>query len=114
VSVDMVTTSEVSVSLTIDNTDRLEVILAELSAFGDVSWQEDLSIVCIVGDQLAENRGKVELVFSTLNDVPVRMISYGAARNSISLLVESKDRIRALEALNPVILENIKIASSHV
>lgn len=113
-SVDMVTTSEVSVSLTIDDTGRLEEILGELAAFGDVSWQDDLSIVCIVGDQLAENRGKVELVFSTLREIPVRMISYGAARNSISLLVETRDRIKALEALNPVILENIKLAAFHV
>ncbi len=113
-SVDMVTTSEVSISLTIDDTGRLEEILAGLEAFGNVTWQEGLSIVCIVGDLLAEHRGKVDLVFQTLKDVPVRMISYGAARNSISLLVETKDRIRALEALNPVILENIKTAAAHV
>ncbi len=112
-SVDMVTTSEVSISLTIDDTSRLEEILSGLTAFGDVSVQEGLSIVCIVGDLMAENRGQVDLVFKTLRGVPLRMISYGAARNSISLLVETRDRIKVLEALNPVIIENIKFTAAH-
>ncbi len=112
--VDMVTTSEVSVSLTIDNQQHLEEILNELNQIGDVTWQDGLSIVCVVGDLLAENRGKVRLVFDTMNNVPLRMISYGAARNSISMLIDTTDKIKVLEALNPVILESIKESFTYV
>lgn len=112
-AVDMVTTSEVSVSITIDQQHHLEEILGALQAFGSVSWQKDLSILCIVGDQLAMNRGQVDQVFNTLRGIPTRMISYGAARNSISLLLETADKLRALEALNQVILQHIQNPVQH-
>ncbi|MCF6169654.1 MAG: aspartate kinase [Bacteroidales bacterium] len=99
-AVDMVTTSEVNVSVTIDNTHRLPAILKELGKLGEVSFSDGLSLVCVVGDHLADKRGRVRQVFAALQDIPLRMISYGAARNSIAFLVESAFKVQALEALN--------------
>lgn len=101
--VDMVTTSEVSVSLTIDNTDRLEHILMELNKLGELSYMQNQSIICIVGDNLTEKQGNVARIFSSLEHIRIRMISYGAAKNSISFLVDTKNRTHTLESLNSLL-----------
>ena len=113
-SVDMVTTSEVSVSVTIDNIESLENILRDLSAYGDVHHDTGLSLVCVVGDSLAEKKGKVEEVFSAVANTPIKMISYGAAKNSISFLVDSQDKIATLESLNDLLNHSLKINNQYV
>jgi len=105
-SVDMVTTSEVSVSVTIDYLENLEDILAELQTLGEVSFTQNQSIVCVVGDYLSENRGIVKHVFESLKDIPLRMISYGAGKNSLGFLVDTKDKVKTLEALNLILASN--------
>jgi aspartate kinase len=107
-SVDMVTTSEVSVSVTIDNIFHLENILADLSELGLVEHHKNQSLVCVVGDSLSANRGNVEQVFAAVRNVPIRMISYGAAKNSISFLVDGTDKINTLEALNSLLPQSIQ------
>lgn len=112
--VDMVTTSEVSVSLTIDNVDKLEHILMELNKLGELSFMKHQSIICIVGDNLTENQGNVARIFSSVEDIPIRMISYGAAKNSISFLVDTKNRTEALEALNILLVDEEERVLQHV
>ncbi|RAK69399.1 aspartate kinase [Hymenobacter edaphi] len=98
--IDMVTTSEVAVSLTIDDDAHLPAILAELRRFGTVEVDTDLSIVCLVGNLVQEHHGAAGQVFDTLRDVPLRMISYGGSPNNISILINTTDKQRALLALN--------------
>lgn len=101
--VDMVTTSEVSVSATIDDCTNLEGILSELSAIGQVEFRREQSIICIVGEQLTENRGEVSGIFMSIDKIPVRMISYGASKNSITFLVDSIEKKNTLIALQQLI-----------
>lgn len=105
--IDMITTSEVAVSLTIDQDHNLEAILDELRAFGEVEVQLNHTIICIVGDMVAENTGIVKRIFNALDEMPVRMISYGGSRNNISLLVPSDIKIPALQALNDNIFKKL-------
>ena len=98
--IDMVTTSEVAVSLTIDNVDNLEKIIEELEGFGIVEVDHDQSIVCIVGSMLNEEVGSAVTLFESLKEIPLRMISYGGSRHNISVLVDSKYKNKALQALN--------------
>ena len=98
--IDMVTTSEVAVSLTIDNVDNLEKIIEELEGFGIVEVDHDQSIVCIVGSMLNEEVGSAVTLFESLKEIPLRMISYGGSRHNISVLVDSKYKKKALQALN--------------
>lgn len=98
--IDMITTSEVSVSLTIDQTNNLEKIVAALNAFGEVSIEANQSIICIVGDNLGKEIGTPTQVLSALSDVPLRMVSYGGSNNNISLLVSSDYKSMALKALH--------------
>jgi aspartate kinase len=99
--VDMITTAEVSVSVTIDNDQHLEAISAELREIADLEENDqDLSIICVVGDFKADKEGIALKVFEAMKNIPIRMISYGASENNISLLVWSKDKAEALNALN--------------
>ena len=98
--IDMISTSEVSVSLTIDDRSRLEEITTELKRYGMVEIDEEQSIICVVGDFMAERPGLVRHVFNALKDIPVRMISYGGSMNNVSLLLHSQDKERALKALH--------------
>lgn len=98
--IDMITTSEVAVSVTIDDNSKLDKIVEELKNFGMVDIDSDLSIICVVGDFLADKPGYALKVFSSLKDIPIRMISYGGSENNISLLVQSKHKNDALIALN--------------
>jgi aspartate kinase len=98
--IDMITTSEVAVSLTIDNDSHLNEILAELKAFGEVIVDRDQSIICIVGNDIAREKGIVKKIFEVLEDIPLRMISYGGSKYNISILTESRYKKDALIALN--------------
>ncbi len=98
--IDMIATSEVAVSLTVDNTDDLENILVELNEFGIVNVETNLSIVSIVGLFPAEKPGYAGAIFDALRSIPVRMISYGGSENNISVLVETKIKKDTLLALN--------------
>lgn len=99
-SIDMITTSEVSVSVSIDQADNLEAITAELSALGQLEITYDHSIVCIVGDLIAESKGRAVQVLDAVKHIPIKMISYGSSNNNISLLIDSQDKSEALNALS--------------
>ncbi|MCB0397984.1 MAG: aspartate kinase [Flavobacteriales bacterium] len=105
--IDMITTSEVAVSLTIDNTRHVKEIVKELESFSFVEVEEDKTIVCIVGDLIMDRTGVVRNVFNALEDVAVRMISYGGSKNNISILVNTSDKNKTLNALN-VIFDDIR------
>lgn len=94
--IDMITTSEVSVSLTIDQNDNLEAILKDLGAFGEVSVDQNHTIICIVGDALNEHKGYTKHIFSALEEIPIRMVSYGGSNNNISILVPNNYKNQAL------------------
>ena len=98
--IDMVTTSEVGVSVTIDNRKHLEEIVDDLKKYGTVTVDEDMVIVCVVGDLEWDNVGFEACIVQALKDVPVRMISYGGSNYNVSLLVKASDKQRALQALS--------------
>ena len=98
--IDMITTSEVSVSLTVDNAEHLRQIAKDLGALGSVELEENQSIICIVGDFRPERTGSAPEIFEALNTIPLKMISYGGSPYSLSLLIDSKDKINALRLLN--------------
>ncbi len=98
--IDMITTSEVSVSLTIDNSRFLQEIVAELDEFASVEIDKDQTIICIVGDLIAEKKHEAVEIFRALQDVPVRMISYGGSRHNISVLVPTGYKKQALVELS--------------
>lgn len=108
--IDMITTSEVSVSLTIDNATQLPAILTALREFGEVSVDQDQSIICIVGDALNEQLGYTKKIFAALSDIPIRMVSYGGSNNNISVLVPSTFKEQALLHLH----EHLFQAAPHV
>ncbi|MDB4923984.1 aspartate kinase [Mucilaginibacter sp.] len=99
-SIDMITTSEVAVSLTIDDTTHLDEILDELKAFGDVEVDTDLTIVCVVGDFAADKHGFGSRVLDSLKHLPLRMISYGGSDHNLSVLVKTVDKVEALRSLH--------------
>ncbi len=98
--IDMITTSEVAVSLTIDNTKNIDAIIKELKEFCTVEIDIDLTIVCIVGSFSAEKQGYAMRIFEALKNIPIRMISYGGSENNVSVLVDTKLKKDALMALN--------------
>ena len=98
--IDMVTTSEVGVSVTIDNTKRLDEILNNLKKLGTVAVDADMVIICVVGDLTPENLDFPSKAISALDDIPVRMISYGGSNYNISFLIKAEDKKRALVALS--------------
>ena len=98
--IDMITTSEVGVSVTVDNTKKLDEIVDELRKLGTVSVEKDMVIICVVGDMRQENVGFQAKVVNALKDIPVRMISYGGSNYNVSLLVKAEDKINALKALS--------------
>lgn len=99
--VDMLATSEVSVSVTIDNTERIQEITDELSTFCTLEEPDyDQTIICIVGNFSADNQGVAVRVFTALQNIPIRMISYGGTESNLSLLVHSRYKADALNALN--------------
>lgn len=98
--IDMITTSEVSVSITVDNPQFITQIANDLKELGTVDIEQDQTIICIVGDFRTERTGSAPEIFEALNIIPLKMISYGGSPYSISLLIDSKDKINALKLLN--------------
>ncbi|NCC98929.1 MAG: aspartate kinase [Bacteroidia bacterium] len=99
-SIDMVTTSEVGVSVTIDNTKNLDEIINELKKLGTVTIENDMVIICVVGDMNSENVGFQAKIVNALKDIPVRMISYGGSNYNVSFLIQAGDKKRALNKLS--------------
>lgn len=99
-SIDMITTSEVGVSITIDNTKRLDEIVNNLKKLGTVTVDPNMVIICVVGDLPSENVGFQAKAVSAMKDIPVRMISYGGSNYNISFLINAEDKKRALVALS--------------
>lgn len=99
-SIDMVTTSEVAVSLTIDNDAYLAEIIKELELYGTVEVDSDQTIVSIVGNQITKTEDVMAKVFNALSGVPVRMVSYGGSQHNISVLVSREHKEETLRLLN--------------
>jgi aspartate kinase len=99
-SVDMVATSEVSVSLTIDNSERLDDILAEIRSFAEVETERNQVIVCLVGDNIRHTAGVARRVFNSLDGINIRMISQGASLLNLSFVVAETDLVRTVSALH--------------
>ncbi len=104
-SIDMVCTSEVGVTVTIDNRSYLQDITADLMKYGTVTVNEDMCIVCVVGDLHTENVGFESLATAALKDIPVYMISYGGSMHNISFLVKGEDKKRTLQALSDTLFK---------
>ncbi|MDD2438129.1 MAG: aspartate kinase, partial [Massilibacteroides sp.] len=104
--IDMVTTSEVGVSVTIDNCKHIEEIVDDLKKYGTVMVDEGLVIICVVGDLEWDNVGFEAQIIYALKDIPVRMISYGGSNYNVSLLVKASDKQRALQALSTHLFNN--------
>ena len=98
--VDMVTTSEVSVSITVDNPQYLKQIEIDLRELGSVEVEHDQSIICVVGDFRTERTGSAPEIFEALDTIQLKMISYVASDHSLSILIDSKDKVQALNLLN--------------
>lgn len=98
--IDMIVTSEVGVSVTIDNTKHLSEITDDLKKFGTVTIDQDMVIICVVGDMDWENKGFESRVLQAVEDISVRMIAYGGSNYNISMLIKADDKKRALQALS--------------
>lgn len=103
--IDMITTSEVAISLTIDDNRNLEKIIDELEEFGFVEVDKNQSIICIVGNMVSEQKGVVRKIFNALSDLPIRMVSYGGSRFNISMLIDTRYKTEALNNLNSGLFE---------
>ncbi|MBQ0126694.1 MAG: aspartate kinase [Bacteroidales bacterium] len=104
-SIDMICTSEVGVSMSIDNTRHLNEIIHDLKKYGTVTVDLDMCIICVVGDMDWENVGFESRVLSAMKDIPVRMVSFGGSNYNISMLVKEEDKNRALKALSAGIFD---------
>ena len=105
-SIDMVCTSEVGVSMSIDNTKHLNEIVADLKKYGTVTVDKDMCIICVVGDLTWENIGFETLAMKAMKDIPVRMVSYGGSNYNISFLIREEDKKRALQSLSDTLFNN--------
>ena len=99
-SIDMVTTSEVAVSLTIDNDAYLAEIIKELELFGTVEVDANQTIVSIVGNEITQTKDVLRKIFETISSIPVRMVSYGGSKHNISLLISREYKEETLQLLN--------------
>lgn len=98
--IDMVTTSEVGISVSIDKSTHLDQIVDELKKYGTVTVDKDMCIICVVGDLEWNNVGFETLATDAMRDIPVRMISYGGSNYNISFLIKEEDKKRALQNLS--------------
>ena len=105
-SIDMVSTSEVGVSVTIDNKSYLKDIVADLMKYGTVTVKENMCIICVVGDLSRDNVGFESQAAKALKDIPVQMISYGGSNDNISFLINEEDKKSALQALSDTLFNN--------
>jgi len=99
-AIDMITTSEVAVSLTIDNTSNLSEILDELKTYGTIEVDSELTIICIAGNISQNKKGITAAIFNAISEIPIRMISYGGSNYNLSFLVKTSDKIAVLNLLN--------------
>jgi len=104
-SVDMVCTSEVGVSMSIDNTRHLNEIVHDLKKYGTVTVDLDMCIICVVGDMNWENVGFETKAMDAMKDIPVRMVSYGGSNYNISFLVREEDKVRSLRSLSKCLFD---------
>ena len=104
-SIDMICTSEVGVSVTVDNRTNLRAITDELRKYGTVTVDDDMCIVCVVGDLAGQNVGFESLATEALRQIPVRMISYGGSAHNISFLIAGSDKQRTLQALQDTLFK---------
>ena len=100
VPIDMIATSEVGVSVTIDDDRNLQAIVDELKKFATVTVDKDMVIICVVGDLVWHNSGLETLALDAMRDIPVRMISYGGSDHNISFLIRKEDKVSALNSLS--------------
>lgn len=105
-SIDMITTSEIAISLTIDDTKNLDQIVEALKDYGQITVETDHSIICVVGEGLIEENN-TSRIFEVLKEIPVRMISYGGSINNVSLLVATENKIAVLRALHSKLFEMV-------
>ena len=103
--IDMMATSEVGVTVTIDDERRLDAIVADLMEFGTVTTDRNMTIVCVVGDMDWHNAGFESRTMQALNDIPVRMISYGGSNYNISVVVRSADKVLTLNRLSKTLFQ---------
>jgi aspartate kinase len=104
--IDMIATSEVGVSMSIDNDAHLNDIVNELKKYGTVTVDSDMTIICVVGDLDWSNLGFETLATEALKNIPVRMISYGGSNYNISFLIKGRDKKRALQNLSDMLFNN--------
>ncbi len=108
--IDVITTSEVAVSVTIDDATRLDEIVAEINKFGTVEVEHKQTIVCVVGNFDQQNSEAVSRVFASIANTPVRMISLGGSRNNITILIKTEHKAGVLEALNEGLFAEMFVA----
>lgn len=98
--IDMITTSEVAVSLTIDSVCHLDELVKDLSEFGHIEVEQNNTILCVVGRIDYAQAGLAAQILKSINNVPIKMISYGASHRSMALLIDTENKRRALQSLN--------------
>ena len=98
--IDMITTSEVAVSITIDNTTQLKEILKELEPFGTIEVDKNQVIISVVGNEISQTKDMIKRLFGSIVNIPVRMVSYGGSPHNISLLVSEENKTKILQQLN--------------
>ena len=103
--IDMITTSEVGVSMSIDNNAHLDEIVDELKKYGTVTVDSDMCIICVVGDLDWHNVGFETIATDAMKDIPVRMVSYGGSNYNISFLIKEEDKKRALQSLSDTLFK---------
>ena len=96
----MITTSEVAVSLTIDNASQLPSIEHELNKFGTIEVDQNQAIISVVGNEISKTEDMVKKLFGSIMNIPVRMVSYGGSPHNISLLVPAEYKTQILQQLN--------------
>ena len=102
----MVCTSEVGVSMSIDNAKNLDAIVDKLKKYGTVTVDNDMCIICVVGDLDWSNVGFETLATEAMKNIPVRMISYGGSNYNISFLIKEADKKRALQSLSDTLFNS--------
>ena len=107
-SIDMICTSEVGVSVSIDNTKHINEILDDLKKYGTVTVDKDMCIVCVVGDLEWDNIGFEAKTVDAMRNIPVRMISYGGSNYNISFLIREDDKKEALQSLSKALFDSEK------
>ena len=98
--IDMITTSEVGVSLTIDDDSQLPDIIKELEPFGTIEIDTNQTIVSIVGNEIVQTKDVLQKLFESISTIPIRMVSYGGSHHNISILITKTDKEKTLQLLN--------------